>query len=268
MSKTVTLSRYQARVMWHLSQGNTPTEVAGIIGADRQSVTSAAVLVRAKLNARTNTQAVLLCYQLGLIGRYSWCGDRRGYLRHMETDDPACPACRRANLDWVLLGPRVDAEAAEPEPLDEVHVRLLKALHGGRTKDQIMQAWGVGRSRLTRTTTEMYRRLGVSHLPRDLRREAAFKAGQKQGYLGKVPPQLPPPPVGAGSGRLTDLEVYTLKSLEDRSLRQAAEYLGIERSSVSSRLHHIYVKLAVNHLPREDRRKAALKEARNQGYPI
>lgn len=268
MTTRPTLSRYQHRVMWLLSQGNTPTEVAQIIEADRQSVTSACVLVRAKLNARTNTQAVLLCYRLGLIGLYETCGTRSSYLRHMDRDEPACPACKHANNEWVMCGPKVDAQAADPEPLDEVHVRLLKALHCGRTKEEIMLSWGVGRSRLTRHITEMYRRLGVSHLPRDVRRDAAVKAGQKQGYLGQVAPKPPPLPPRSGSGRLTDLEVHTLAALRDCSLRQASVRLEIPRSAVSSRLHCIYVKLGVNHLPRDDKREAAIKAARNQGYAL
>jgi DNA-binding NarL/FixJ family response regulator len=263
-----TLSSYQRRVLWLLSQGNTVKEVAALLHTHPTSVTDSALSFRRKLHVRTNIQAVLRAYQLGLLGVREDCGTRASYLRHLNADEDACPACRTANVAWLFQQSQPAPVVREPQPLHPAQVKLIRALHGGRTHREIQFTWGVGRSRLHRTITDMYARLGVEHVPREQRREAALIAAREQGYIGAVAPVLPPPVIPALNRSLTPLEQATLAAVNGRTLAEASEELGIPRSSVSSRLHAIYYKLGVSYLPRKDKRQAALEEARNRRYSV
>jgi DNA-binding NarL/FixJ family response regulator len=272
-----TLSSYQRRVVWLISQGHTVTGAAGIIGTHVQSVKDSLRIARSKLSSRTNAEAVLKAYRLGIIGAWEICGSRTGYLHHMDLDEDACPACRRAHTEWMLKGRFLAVpedgsgeEPAErvPQPLLPEQVRILKAFQCGRTHREIQAMWGCGRSRLHRLVTDMYVRLCVDDVYRDARREAAIRAGKEQGYLAQEAPVLPPVVLPPGQGVLTEIQVRTLKAVRDRTLQQAAEFLGIPRSSLSSRLNSVYFKLGVSGLPREDKREAALKEAVNLGYSV
>jgi DNA-binding NarL/FixJ family response regulator len=263
MTSAATLTGYQRRVLWLLSQGNNTTETAQIMGTDRNSVADSLAVARRRLGARSNTQAVVLAYRLGLVGVHERCGSRASYLRHIEADEDACPACKRANHEWVLRGGDL-----RPEPLDEAQVRLLKALHCGRTVRELALSWGLSKIKMERMISELYRRLDVTGVPRDVRREAAVRAGQERGYLAQVPPPVGPVAVRPGPDTLTPTEVLTLSVLRDRSLSQATEILGVNRSAVTTRLSNIYVKLGVSSVPWRERRGAALKEARNLGYSV
>lgn len=259
------LSTYQRRVLWHLSQGLTVSETARTIGTPRQSVTDSSALARRKLGASTNIQAVLLAYLAGEIGTHLDCGARRSYVRHLGRDEDPCPACKRANTAWIEAQSR---PVSPPEPLTEAEVRLLRALHVGRTHLQLQQLWGVSRSVLHRAISELYRKLRVDGEVREIRRERAIAAGLELGYLHRdVPPaaqvRLPP-----SARPLTEREQETLRAVNGRSLTEASAVLGIPSTSVSSRLHLIYTKIGVHHLPRRDKRATALDLARQQGYRV
>jgi hypothetical protein len=63
---------------------------------------------------------------------------------------------------------------------------------------------------------------------------------------------------------LTLLELKMLKAVDGQSLSEAGEELGYPRQQLGSRLARIYVKLGVDHLPRDQRRLAAIAKARPQ----
>jgi DNA-binding CsgD family transcriptional regulator len=259
------LTTYQSQVLWYLSQGNSIQETARLLGTHRQSVTDAAGLARKKLSARTNPQAVLRAYQLGEIGVHQDCGNRLSYVRHMDAQEDACPACKAANARWLK---RQAEPVPPPERLTETEARLLRALHAGRTHIQIQASWGVSRGVLHRIVTEIYRKLRVDIEPRGVRRERAFQIGLELGYLKDgvhVPPAGPQPP---GHLPLTTRELETLRAVDGHTLTEAAALLALPRTSVSSKLHVIYGKLGVSHLDKRAKRGAALKTARTQGYRV
>lgn len=265
MTKPVVLSRYQRRVLWLFSQGYNVQEVAAEIGTVRQSITDAALVIRRKFGARTSAQAVLMAYIQGHLGVHEDCGTRASYVRHLDAGEDACPACRNANARWLK-------KQSEPEgysaPLTDVQVKLIRALYAGRTHRELNLNWHVGRSTLHREVTDMYRRLGVADVPRELRREQAFQEAIRRGVLGPVAPKVPPLDLGPSGLPLTKLEQETLHAVDGRTLTEAGAVLGISRTDVSSRLHLVYTKLGVTHLPRNDKRAAALAEARRRGYAV
>lgn len=259
----VVLTAYQRRVLWLLSQGHTVSEAAQVIGTARQSVTDAALYGRRKLNVRTNEQAVLRAYLDGHIGPYEDCGSRETYLRHQSLDEDACPACKRANREWLDgLGTRPQ----EPVPLTDPQVRLIRALHVGRTQQQVRILWGLSRGQMERMVMDMYRRLGVSGMPRELRRERSLQAALDQGYLSPSAVRVPCPELPAQGRRLSPTEAKVLAAVDGRTLSEAAEFLGTERTTVSSHLNRAYIKLGLGHLPRNGKRPVALRKARELGY--
>lgn len=263
--ETPALTRYQRRVLWLLSQGHTVSQAAVLLGTPRQSVTDSASQARRKLNSRTNTQAVLKAYTDGHIGPYEDCGTRDTYLRHQAQNEDACPACRRANREWLDRS----ARASDPvRPLSTAQIRLVRAFQVGRTQRQIRALWGLSRSQTERLVTSLYSSLGVSGCPRELRRERALEAALALGYLNPAALPQPCPVLPPASTRLTPTELRVLSTSEGRTLAETAALLGTERTTISSHLNRIYSKLGVGHLPRSAKREAALKEARNQGYEL
>src|SRR5689334_24061427 len=223
------LSIRQRRVLWLLSQGHDIRSAGELLNTHKTSVRDSALSARRKLGCRTTVQGLLVAYQLGIIGDHEDCGTRLSYLRHLEKEEPACPACRRANAEWV------DRPAPVLVPLDEVHVRLIRAFHAGRTYEDILANWHISRGKLHRLVTETYSRLGVSGLHREERRAAALKTAQGLGLLRRSAVQQERPNVVQPLG-LT--EEMTLRSLaEGRTLSEAAVALGVTRTVVSSRLH-------------------------------
>lgn len=255
------LSVRQRRVLWLLSQGHDAKGVADLLRTHKTSIRDSALSARRKLGCRTTVQGVLVAYQLGVIGDHEDCGSRLSYLRHLDKGEPACPACRRANAEWV------DHPAPVLVPLDEVHLRLIRAFHAGRTYEDLQSNWGISRGKLHRLVTETYTRLGVSGLHREERRAAALKTAQGLGLLRRGPVSQERPEGAVQPLGLT--EEMTLRSLaEGRTLSEAAVALGVTRTVVSSRLHIIYRKLAVLDVPDRNRRRAAIKAARDQGYVL
>jgi DNA-binding CsgD family transcriptional regulator len=259
------LTRYQRRALWFLSQGHTPSEAAALLKVPRQSVTDALYYARRKLGTRTNAQAVLVAYVRGVIGELEDCGSREAYVRHRNRNQDACPACLRANREWVERSP---STAGSCTPLEEPQVRLVRALHVGRTQRQIRMLWGLSRSQVERQITALYAALGVAGEPREIRRERALEEALRQGYLNPAVKPQPCPVLPPVTSRLTPAELRVLSAVDGRTLTEAAALLGTERTTISSHLNRAYTKLGVGHLARKDKREAALKEARNQGYAV
>lgn len=263
--KPISLSRYQRKTLWYLSQGYTVAETAEAMDVARQSVTDSLSHTRRKLGARTHAQAVLLAYLGGHIGQYADCGSRETYVRHRARDEDACPACLRANREWVLNGGRT---GRDPVPLTEEQVRLVRALHVGRTQPQLRALWGVSKGTMQRAVTALYTALGVAEYPREVRRERALEVAMQQGYLSPAARPLPYPALPATGAKLSPAEQRVLAAVEGRTLTETGRFLGMQRTTVSSHLNRVYRKLGVAHLPRKEKREAALKEARNQGYAL
>ena len=259
------LTRYQRRALWLLSQGHTPSSAAALLAVPRQSVTDALYHARRKLGAKTNAQAVLVAYVRGVIGEHEDCGSRETYVRHRARDEDACPACLRANRAWIEQAP---SAAPSRVQLTDPQVRLIRAFHVGRTQRQIRMLWGLSRSQVERQVTALYAALGVAGEPREVRRERALEVALRQGYLSPDAPRKPCPALPPVASRLTPTELKVLAAVDGRTLREAAALLGTERTTVSSHLNRAYTKLGVGHLPRREKREAALKAARDRGYSL
>lgn len=262
-NEPVYYSRFQRRVLWHLTQGLTVKQTAEAMGVNRTSVIDSLLIIRRKADARTTTQAVLKAYLDGAVGPRADCGTRAAYVRHLDADEDACPACRRANLVWLKSH---SEDAPAPRPLTSAQVRIIRAFHCGRSHADLQQQWGVSRGRLYRAVTDMYARLGVTEIPREERRERALEVAQEQGYLtAEAPVRLPP--VQGRPQALTAREKETLAAVQGGvPLSRAAAVLGITAPSLASRLTEIYRKLGVSHLPRRSKRAAALRVAAHKGY--
>lgn len=257
------LSRFQRTVVRHLMQGLTVKETAAEMKTARPCVVDSLVIIRRKLDAATTAQAVLKAYVLGCTGPGIDCGTRHGYVRHLERNEDADPACRYANQLWLKAQ---DAPQPRVRPLTEAQVRIIRAFHCGRSHADLMQAWGVSRNQLHRAVTDMYDRLGVKDVPREERRERALEAARERGLLRAERPSALPPVRGA-TVELTAREREILRAVDgSMPLSEAAPVLGMPVTSLSSRLTEIYRKLDVAHLPRKSKRASALRVARARGY--
>jgi DNA-binding NarL/FixJ family response regulator len=258
-------TRFQRRVLWHLSQGYTVKGTAEQLTTVRQSVVDSLVIIRRKAGAATTTQAVLNAYLMGAYGPRENCGTRAAYLRHLEAEEDACPACRRANAYWLKCQADPPVEVL---PLTDAQLKIIRAFHIGRTHTDLIQVWRISRSRLHREIADMYRRLGVTEVSREERREAALQIAMERGLLRPGAPAAQSP-VRSARVHLTQREKDILRAVDGgRSLVQAASLLGMGVSSLSSRLTDIYRKLDVSYLPRKQKRAAALREARARGYAV
>ena len=267
----VFLTSREHHYLWLMAQGYTPREAQAPELLDTSSTPSISSRVREKLNARTMEQAVYLACQLDLLGPNVECGSLRGYRLHRGRTEDACRACLRAFQEYCL---RNDTVTIRRVVLTEAETRLLRAFDSGRVPRQIARNWNVTEGAVARLRTSIYRKLDVAHLPQGHRMQAALEEGRRLGIL--VPKALPRPvlkrnPRRWGTTDLTELEARTLAVLARPgcSLAEAGRELGgIPASSVSSRLAIIYRKLDVLDHGHGERRAAAIKEARNRGYPV
>ena len=264
----VPLSRREHEYLWLISQGHTFSQAFAIIGVSPQP--STVTRIKGKLGAHTMEHAVFLAVTLDLIGAQPRCGTLDGYRDHYGRlgDRDPCRACRRAFTEYAE---RQEAPVLKAVPLTEPELRMLRAFDSGRTFKQILANWGCSRRTLDDVRINLYRKLDVAHLPQQSKQTAALEAGRRLGYLRPAP--LPAPeliePVPVQPRPLTELEVKTLAVLAGgASLREAGVELGIAGAAVSSKLARIYRKLGVLHHVHGERREAAVKEARNQGYPV
>lgn len=260
------LSGREHRYLWLMAQGHTPTE-AGVILRTR-STPALSTRVREKLGALTTAHAVWIAAEQGLLGPRPDCGSLKGYQDHHARQEDPCAACRRVFTDYSERNgvPTRKILLTEPE------LRLLRSYDMGRSFKDVLAAWGCARRTLDDVRTSLYRKLDVAHLPQQAKHYAALEEGRRRGYLRPCPVLSGPSPSGprGGTTPLTTLELKTLAVLADgTSLREAGKLLGgIEGAAVSSRLARIYKKLGVLGFPHGQRRDAAVKEARGQGYSL
>lgn len=260
------LTPNEHRYLWLLSQGHTTAQTQRIMGINRNPTLG--MHLREKLGAVTTAQALYFAALTGLVGPYELCGTMRGYRHHHGLHEEACGACRAALIEFTErtggMSPFRPAQLTEPE------LRLLKALDAGRRIKVIAHNWGCTTRTLEPVRASLYRKLDVAHLPWRERRPAAIGEGRRQGLLKRERVTVPGKPRREPVTKLTDLELRTLQAVTGgRSLSQAGKILGgIPGGSVSCRLARVYQKLGVLHHAHGERREAAIKEARNQGYPV
>jgi DNA-binding CsgD family transcriptional regulator len=255
----------ERRYLWLLSQGHTTAETQRLMGINRNPTLG--TRIREKLGTLTTAQALFLAGERGLIGPRLECGTPQGYRHHKALGEDPCRACRREFSEYCE---RHSTPVLAQVTLTEAEMRLLRALDAGRRWKQIATNWQCSTRTLDTVRASLYRKLDVAHLPWRLRKEAALQEGRRLGYL--MPDSFLAPERRSRwyTTDLTDLQVRTLVAVsEGRSLSQAGQLLGgIPGSSVSSRLAIIYRKLDVLAYGHGERREAALKEARNRGYPV
>ena len=256
----VVLTERQRRVLWLESMGYTRSGIAQETGWALSNVKDLCQRVHRNLGAVSAAQAVRIGLLDGHIGPWEDCGSRAAYRRHIKRDESTCPACKRGNKE------RVDAEAmlgSQPQ-LAEPHIRLLRAMHAGRSNLQIRHAWQIDERTLSRLIAATYALLGVSHLPPSVRREAALRAAEERGLFGTQPPTPPSP--GRAPVRLSETQVKIFVKLEaGASINEAARNLGMHPGTCSTRLSEAYRTLDVAWMDKDVRRGEAIRRARALG---
>lgn len=257
----VVLTERQTRVLWLESMGHTHAGIARETGWSLSNVKSLTRRAHNNLGAASAAQAVRVGLLEGHIGPYEDCGSRSAYQRHIKRNEPTCPACKRGNRE------RMDTEAllrSRPQ-LQEPHIRLLRAMHAGRTNLQIRQAWNIDERTLTRLIASAYALLGVEHLAPAVRREAALREAGRRGLLGTREPTGPS--AAAVQVRLSETQVRILAELAaGASINQASERLGMTHGTCASRLSEAYQRLDVAWMDKASRRSEAIRRARERGF--
>lgn len=266
MNQIPPLTPREHQFLWLMSQGFTPSKAAPELGISPHLTRCLGTRVRAKMGAATNAHAVALAYRADMLGEYLECGSERGYRTHLARNEDAseCRACRRAHAEYVERNegmPRHFKQIA----FTEAELRLLRSMDSGRSQHEMAKVWGVSRKRVEALATQVFKKLDVSHIPQQARRRSALDEARRRGLLRPVPGRTAPA-VPVQSRRrataLTPLEAKMLRAVDGQSLSEAGEELGYPRAQLASRLARIYVKLEVDHLPRDQRRLAALAKAR------
>lgn len=258
----VVLTERQGRVLWLMSMGYTREGIARETGWPLSSVKGLCLRARLALGAATDAQAVRIGLLDGHIGPYADCGSLAAYRRHIKRDEATCPACKHGNRE------RTEAEAmlsVRTPQLAEPHIRLLRAMHAGRTNFQIRHAWNIDERTLTRLISTTYALLGVHEMPRHVRREAALREATARGLLRTTPPDITP---GSAAARvaLTKTQVKVLRELDrGLSLAEAAAELDMHPGTVATRLSEVYRRLDVAWMDKQRRRPEALRKARALG---
>jgi DNA-binding NarL/FixJ family response regulator len=259
-SPPVVLTERQRRVLWLESMGHTREGIARETGWSLSNVKDLCQRAHRNLGAVSAAQAVRIGLLDGHIGPYEDCGSLAAYRRHIKRDEPTCPACKRGNKERT----EADALLRSQSRLEEPHIRLLRAMHAGRSNLQIRHAWGINERTLTRLIASTYALLGVSHLAPSVRREAALRAAKQRGLLGSQPPTPPSP--GTPAVRLSATQVSILAELEKgSSIAEAASRLNLHQGTCASRLSEAYQRLDVAWMDKNTRRTEALRRARELG---
>lgn len=269
MTDAPLLSIRQRYVLWLMSQGYSTVSAGQQFHPPlkKNVIIDCCLHIRRRLGVRTTAQAVAVGIHTGEIGPYRDCGSRQTYLRHLDNDEDACTACRNANRRWL----KEQASPPSPaRPLTPVQIKIIRAFDAGRSHRDLQAGWGVSRAKLHRAVADMYIRLGVSQVPRQDRREAALAEARRRGHLRRDATELRPVRTLNASDKLTLKQQRILFAVQPTpegavSLAQAARNIGITRTSLSTRLCEIYRKLDVTHLPRCEKRTAALRIAQERG---
>ncbi len=91
------LTEREVQYLERLAQGDTVQEIARAWNYEASGARSIGERLRKKLGAKTNTHAVLLACQAGILDgrpRSQRHGDHAGYTNHQKRGEPACDACK------------------------------------------------------------------------------------------------------------------------------------------------------------------------------
>lgn len=264
------LSPREHTFLWLIANGHTSAEAGQVLRT--KAVYELSTRIRTKLRARTLAHAAYRAGELDMIGPHESCGTMTGYRAHHGRHDEPCRACRRVFAEYCERNATATTRPRRPD-LSEAELRLLRAFDSGRTFKQVCANWDLSPHYLARVRTSMYRKLDVAHLAQGARYQAALAEGRRCGLLHpkRVRPltvKVPRNPRRWGTTDLTPLQVKVLAATVNSSLTEAGRALGMPSPQVSSHLARIYRKLDVLHLPREQRRAAAIETARNRGYAL
>lgn len=266
---TIPLSPAQRKYLWLRATGLDEQAAQEAMGATNTYMISKRM--QQKLGADTLPHAVYIACQTDLIGPREHCGTMDGIRDHQGRGEDLCRACLRLNIEYTEAENKGRYDTAPV--LTDAERRLLDFLDSELTTEQIIVKWGRTRAAVMHVRRRLYRKLGVADIVFPLRRAKAVEAAARYGLI--ITKDTPPDVLErltrrAEVPKLTDLEVRTLAVLADgTSLTKAAPILGVPASTyITSRLGNIYRKLDVAHLPRGEKRAAAVARARDLGYDV
>lgn len=265
------LTPAQRRYLWLRATGSTDGEARQIMKTGPHAY-SIATHMKEHMGAKTIEHAVFLACQLDMIGEREECGTMPGIRRHQNAREDLCRACRRLNAEYAEAENKGYYD--RPPVLSAVERQLLDLLESNLTRIEINTKLNRTEYAMKAHRTSLYRKLGVNNGSHATRRVRAVHRAREFGLLAadclpdiflerRAEPVREIP-------KLTDLEVRTLAVLADgTSLTKAAKILNLPAStSITGRLANIYRKLDVVHLPRTEKRAAAVAKARDLGYAV
>jgi DNA-binding CsgD family transcriptional regulator len=262
------LSHTEHRFLWRLAHGMTSQEA----GADLQlptwdSARNTAHRIRSRLDARTNAHAVYVAMSIPLLGPHEECGWLRGRRTHLKLQEEICRACRAEQARALQRSGRPAPAVLTLTPPERA---LVQQLAGDRPAMSVRTPHCRSQSELLRQLPALYLKFNVDHYPPTMRREALLEEVHLRGLftLNKPPAYRPPGPrCPDGIVWLTPKERAALEAVADgSSLSVACVRLGLKRDALASKLSLIYNKMGLRSLPRDEKRAAALKAARDLGY--
>lgn len=168
-------------LLWMASQGYSPGRMAHLRNESPEDSMQALKDIVLGMGAYNATHAVAVAIHTGLIGPGRDCGTRRAYLRHIRRRESACAACRRANADSAQEQRNRAVPTGFLTPTQMKIVRVLDA--DDCTYDEVAERLGISARRVASHMSEVYRRLGLTHLHRHDRRDAALVALRTRGLL-------------------------------------------------------------------------------------
>lgn len=263
------LSPVQRRYLWLRAHGSSEAEAREVLGVYDTYKISAEV--RRKLGAPDLVNAVYTAMTEDMIGPREVCGTMAGIKRHQDGREDLCRACLKLNVRYA------DAEQSgkytRTPILTDREAEVVRLLPTDLTRTEIEAKLGRTRYAMNPIWTALYKKLGVTGYPHQVRRSAAVEAAIQYGFVES--PDTPAVIAGRLEAetvvpKLTELEIRTLAVLADgTSLTRAAVILNVRASTnITGRLANIYRKLGVEHVDRPVKRAAAVEAARAQGYPV
>lgn len=255
--------------LWLHAMGRSDHEKQRLTGTTASWCT--ANRIRTKLGAINSVHAVYLACEREFIGPRIGCGSMDGVREHQAGNEDLCHACRRVNGVWVENETHL---ARRPVPeLNDHERRFLDLLATGINAKEIKVKLDKTHASMEYTRRTLYKKLGVRpDIPFGSRRYYALMCAEQLGLIeGRTPSEASQRRTDRKPKvvRLTDLEVRTLAVInKGGTLPVAGAELGISATSLAARLSGIYKKLGLGHVPRDEKRAAAVKAARDMGHQI
>lgn len=176
------LPELERDILWMASQGYRSAQIARQHGLDDGSVKNIFWRISRRLGTRNLIHSVAQGLITGVIGPYRDCGDRRAYLRHLRRRETPCVACRLANATYVSA--QTNAPFSVDAGLTPTQVKVLKYIdEHDCSQVEASEALGMDRRVLASHMSQVYQRLGVFHMHRYDRMQAARKIARDRGYL-------------------------------------------------------------------------------------